>query len=151
MTAVHEEEGVCHQGHTGMSLIMCIQEVLFLDADSFPMVDPAQLFTSDAFAKSGAVFWQDYWDPSAAPEVWRGSCAWGVCVCVCMGCSRGVGCSDHRWLSRLEATIIKKTLVGHPIYFKSIESLIGFHCCHPDVVSLFFLPRLSCLCLAVKY
>lgn len=40
-------------------------EVLFLDADSFPNRDPAGLFDHPAYAATGAVLWQDItpWDP----------------------------------------------------------------------------------------
>ncbi|KAG2502455.1 hypothetical protein BBO99_00009852 [Phytophthora kernoviae] len=37
--------------------------VLFLDADNVPVRDPAFLFKSSEFVKTGAVFWPDFWHP----------------------------------------------------------------------------------------
>uniref|UniRef100_A0AAV1TX52 Nucleotide-diphospho-sugar transferase n=1 Tax=Peronospora matthiolae TaxID=2874970 RepID=A0AAV1TX52_9STRA len=37
--------------------------VLFLDADNVPVRDPAFLFESEEFVRTGAVFWPDYWHP----------------------------------------------------------------------------------------
>ncbi|KAG7392033.1 hypothetical protein PHYBOEH_006509 [Phytophthora boehmeriae] len=39
------------------------ERVLFLDADNTPVRDPTFLFESQAFAKTGAVFWPDFWHP----------------------------------------------------------------------------------------
>ncbi|GMF20831.1 unnamed protein product [Phytophthora fragariaefolia] len=38
-------------------------QVLFLDADNVPVRDPAYLFESDEFVRTGAVFWPDFWHP----------------------------------------------------------------------------------------
>ncbi len=40
-------------------------EVLFLDADSFPRRDPEYLFHEPQYVKHGAVFWPDMWKWSA--------------------------------------------------------------------------------------
>ncbi|KAF5827856.1 mannosyltransferase putative-domain-containing protein [Dunaliella salina] len=45
------------------------KEVLFLDADSFPLMQPEALFQGSQFEETGAVFWQDYWEPTPASEV----------------------------------------------------------------------------------
>uniref|UniRef100_H3HB30 Nucleotide-diphospho-sugar transferase domain-containing protein n=1 Tax=Phytophthora ramorum TaxID=164328 RepID=H3HB30_PHYRM len=37
--------------------------VLFLDADNVPVRDPAFLFQSEGFVRTGAVFWPDFWHP----------------------------------------------------------------------------------------
>ncbi|ETO84028.1 hypothetical protein F444_02037 [Phytophthora nicotianae P1976] len=39
------------------------ERILFLDADNVPVRDPAYLFKSPEFEKTGAVFWPDYWNP----------------------------------------------------------------------------------------
>uniref|UniRef100_A0AAV1UW23 Uncharacterized protein n=1 Tax=Peronospora matthiolae TaxID=2874970 RepID=A0AAV1UW23_9STRA len=38
-------------------------QVLFLDADNVPVREPAFLFESEEFVRTGAVFWPDYWHP----------------------------------------------------------------------------------------
>ncbi|KAG7375390.1 hypothetical protein PHYPSEUDO_001519 [Phytophthora pseudosyringae] len=38
-------------------------KVLFLDADNVPVRDPAFLFESEQFVRTGAVFWPDFWHP----------------------------------------------------------------------------------------
>jgi len=43
-------------------LASSFQEVLFLDADSFPRADPAPLFNRLEYRDTGVVFWQDVWD-----------------------------------------------------------------------------------------
>lgn len=43
------------------------EEILFLDADCFPIHNPEQLFTSEPFRKHGLVTWPDFWASSASP------------------------------------------------------------------------------------
>ena len=43
-----------------MALRLSLQ-VLLLDADSQPLLDPASLFELDTFQKYGNIFWPDYW------------------------------------------------------------------------------------------
>ncbi|ETP25115.1 hypothetical protein F441_01992 [Phytophthora nicotianae CJ01A1] len=38
-------------------------QVLFLDADNVPVRDPAFLFESEEFVRTGSVFWPDFWHP----------------------------------------------------------------------------------------
>lgn len=44
-------------------------QVLYLDADNIPVRDPSQLFASAQYNASGALFWQDYWENTLAPQV----------------------------------------------------------------------------------
>jgi len=46
-------------------LFSSFEEVLFLDADSIPVLDPAFLFDSDVYRENGVVLWPDRW-PSIA-------------------------------------------------------------------------------------
>lgn len=39
------------------------EQLLFLDADTVPVKDPAYLFNTPDFTSTGAVFWPDYWHP----------------------------------------------------------------------------------------
>lgn len=52
--------------------VMCseFEEVILLDADNVPVRDPEQLFESDEYAETGAIFWPDrYVIPSGRP-IW---------------------------------------------------------------------------------
>lgn len=48
-------------------LLSSFKEVLWLDADNFPIHDVAPLFTSDPFTKTGMVTWPDLWQTSISP------------------------------------------------------------------------------------
>ena len=48
-------------------LFSSFEEVLFLDADSFPVHDPQALFDSEPFASTGMVLWPDFWSMSESP------------------------------------------------------------------------------------
>ncbi|EQC35564.1 hypothetical protein SDRG_06853 [Saprolegnia diclina VS20] len=39
------------------------ENVLFLDADNFPLRDPTYLFHLPEFTSTGAIFWPDFWHP----------------------------------------------------------------------------------------
>ncbi|OQR89217.1 hypothetical protein THRCLA_09853 [Thraustotheca clavata] len=39
------------------------QNILFLDADNFPLRDPEYLFATPEFQDTGALFWPDFWHP----------------------------------------------------------------------------------------
>ena len=43
------------------------EELLFLDADSFPISNPEYLFDSGLFREAGLITWPDFWINSAAP------------------------------------------------------------------------------------
>ena len=47
------------------------RDVVFIDSDCHPVVDPAPLFHDPAFVDTGAVFWPDYWPGSVWPELLR--------------------------------------------------------------------------------
>ncbi|KAK2764873.1 hypothetical protein FQN54_008570 [Arachnomyces sp. PD_36] len=48
-------------------LFSSFEEILFLDADAFPLEDPESLFTSEPFVSRGMVTWPDFWYGSASP------------------------------------------------------------------------------------
>ncbi|KAI1262749.1 mannosyltransferase putative-domain-containing protein [Xylariaceae sp. FL1019] len=43
------------------------EDVLFLDADNFPIVDPSRLFESTPYMKTGLVTWPDFWESMMSP------------------------------------------------------------------------------------
>ena len=45
-------------------------EVLLLDADNFPLVDPAYLFETPPYLEHGAVFWSDYGRLKPIDKIW---------------------------------------------------------------------------------
>ncbi|EAS37068.3 alpha-1,2-mannosyltransferase [Coccidioides immitis RS] len=49
-------------------LFSSFEEVLFLDADAFPMHDPSRLFASEPFASHGLVTWPDFWQVTYHPS-----------------------------------------------------------------------------------
>jgi len=54
------------------ALIMSgFREVLMLDADNVPVVDPSFLFDSPEFAATGAIFWPDVLDVAKDNPIWR--------------------------------------------------------------------------------
>lgn len=48
-------------------LFSSFEQVLFLDADAFPLHDPAVLFSSDPYLSVNMVTWPDFWASSASP------------------------------------------------------------------------------------
>ncbi|KXZ53028.1 hypothetical protein GPECTOR_8g395 [Gonium pectorale] len=52
-------------------MLSSFSEVLFLDADNFPLADPQPLFESEQYRRAGCVFWRDYWAPTAVPALAR--------------------------------------------------------------------------------
>jgi hypothetical protein len=46
------------------------QEVLFLDADTIPLVDPATVFRWEVYAATGALFWPDLVDLTMENGIW---------------------------------------------------------------------------------
>lgn len=54
------------------SILHCrFREVLFLDADNFPLVDPIFLFMTPQYGEHGAIFWPDYGRLGADQSIWR--------------------------------------------------------------------------------
>ncbi|CZR56396.1 related to protein TTP1 [Phialocephala subalpina] len=43
------------------------EDVLFLDADDFPVHPPESLFDSTVYKESGLVLWKDFWKPTFSP------------------------------------------------------------------------------------
>lgn len=48
-------------------LFSSFEEVLFLDSDCFPVVDPASYFESTPFQSTGLIRWPDFWFASESP------------------------------------------------------------------------------------
>ena len=48
-------------------LFSSFEDILFLDADSFPIRNPEELFTSEPFISHGMVLWPDFWISTASP------------------------------------------------------------------------------------
>ncbi|KAK2733643.1 hypothetical protein FQN55_003281 [Onygenales sp. PD_40] len=49
-------------------LFSSFEQVLFLDADAFPMHEPTKLFTSEPFISTGLVTWPDFWQVTYHPS-----------------------------------------------------------------------------------
>lgn len=47
------------------------EEVLFLDADNIPLIDPSILFSHSGYLEHGAMFWPDYWKTEATNPIWE--------------------------------------------------------------------------------
>lgn len=47
------------------------EEVLLLDSDNVPVVDPAFLFETPEYARTGAIFWPDYLRTAESRAIWR--------------------------------------------------------------------------------
>ncbi|KAL8922732.1 MAG: hypothetical protein Q9208_005045 [Pyrenodesmia sp. 3 TL-2023] len=48
-------------------LFSSFEQILFLDADNVPVVNPDVIFTSTSFTDTGVVMWPDYWKHTGAP------------------------------------------------------------------------------------
>ena len=48
-------------------LFTSFEDILFLDADAFPLNNPEILFTSEPFTSKGLITWPDFWGPTASP------------------------------------------------------------------------------------
>lgn len=46
-------------------LFSSFEDVIFLDADSFPVIDPSKLFRFEPYTSTGLVTWPDFWISSA--------------------------------------------------------------------------------------
>eukprot|EP00775_Hariotina_reticulata_P003263 gene3263-3541_t len=44
-----------------LAYVTRFQQVLLLDADSLPLIDPVELFSTEEFQSSGNLFWPDFW------------------------------------------------------------------------------------------
>lgn len=50
-------------------LFSSFEQILFLDADNLPVVNPDVIFTSNSFTDTGVVMWPDYWKHSGSPTL----------------------------------------------------------------------------------
>jgi alpha 1,2-mannosyltransferase len=48
-------------------MLSSFNQVLFLDADNFPITDPEPLFDSEPFLETGLITWPDFWCASQSP------------------------------------------------------------------------------------
>lgn len=48
-------------------LFSSFEDILFLDADAFPLVDPSVLFTTEPFLSHSMLTWPDFWASSVSP------------------------------------------------------------------------------------
>ena len=42
-------------------LLSSFEEIIFVDSDNLPLIDPEVLFDTDEYKENGAIFWKDYW------------------------------------------------------------------------------------------
>lgn len=47
------------------------KEVLFLDADNVPVIDPTYLFDSIGYQENGAIFWPDFGKFDSSKKIWK--------------------------------------------------------------------------------
>ena len=53
------------------ALLRCaFREVILLDADNVPLIDPGELFAHESFAETGAIFWPDLVSITASSRIW---------------------------------------------------------------------------------
>lgn len=52
-------------------LFSSFEEILFLDADAFPLHNPEILFTNDPFISKGLVTWPDFWAPTTSHQFYE--------------------------------------------------------------------------------
>ncbi|KAJ5610905.1 hypothetical protein N7510_007624 [Penicillium lagena] len=52
-------------------LFSSFEEILFLDADAFPLAKPESLFEREPFHSKGMLTWPDFWASSASPLYYR--------------------------------------------------------------------------------
>ncbi|THV51591.1 hypothetical protein BGAL_0105g00050 [Botrytis galanthina] len=52
-------------------LLSKFEDVLFLDADNFPIVDPVEWFGAPVFKQNGYVLWPDFWWATTSPHYFQ--------------------------------------------------------------------------------
>ena len=52
-------------------LFSTFEQVLFVDCDLFPVMDPDDIFITEPFISSGFVLWPDYWARTNSPDYFR--------------------------------------------------------------------------------
>ena len=55
------------QYKTAAMFFSSFEEILFLDSDNIPLINPDDLFDSDIYQETGAILWPDYWQKSESP------------------------------------------------------------------------------------
>jgi hypothetical protein len=75
LALVGPEEGELELGGfelKSLALLRCeFREVILLDADNVPLIDPEELFEHEAFRGTGAMFWPDLLSLSASSRIWE--------------------------------------------------------------------------------
>ena len=67
-TTANNEPPSRYQSKIVSILTSTFSEVLFLDADCFPVIDPTKVFTTAPFTTTGLVTFPDYWATTASPN-----------------------------------------------------------------------------------
>lgn len=67
-------------------MLLCLfgLQVIYLDADNYVLRDPSMLFATKEYNATAAIFWQDFWDNTLAPEVNMLNVVDAVCSCSMM-------------------------------------------------------------------
>lgn len=52
-------------------LFSSFAEILYLDSDSIPLVDPSELFSADPYVSKGLVIWPDFWIATESPVFYK--------------------------------------------------------------------------------
>ena len=66
-----QQELAAYQIKPFVLLMSSFEQVMFLDADNFPVIDPEKLFESDPFLETGLVIWPDLWCASQSPFFYK--------------------------------------------------------------------------------
>lgn len=62
----HDVEITKYQFKVFAMIFSSFEEILFLDADAFPIHNPEELFSSDLFQEYGLITWPDFWASSTS-------------------------------------------------------------------------------------
>jgi len=67
-----ETSEVSHYQYKALAILFSsFEEVLLLDSDSIPLVDPAkELFATEQYNSTGLVIWPDFWVSTESPRFW---------------------------------------------------------------------------------
>lgn len=75
LALAHQEEGDVELGGfelKSFALLHCrFRQVVLLDADNVPLIDPAELLEHEAFRREGSIFWPDLLSISASSRIWE--------------------------------------------------------------------------------
>lgn len=70
----HVDEGIALGGFElkSLALLKCsFREVVLMDADNVPLIDPDELFAHASFRDAGAIFWPDLMSIAASSRIWE--------------------------------------------------------------------------------